>query len=195
MIVSGDEIGRTQKGNNNAYCQDNEISWVDWKNTDRELLAFTQKLVNLRKKHPNFRRRNWFRGQRIKGAGVEDIAWFLPSAVEMSEENWNHDFAKSLGIFLNGSGIQSVGPKGDRVIDNNFYIMFNGHYEPLQFVLPPKKYGTKWVKILDTHENFLSEAGQMLKPGQAITIESRSIILLKHPKYKTTTNARRLQSA
>jgi glycogen operon protein len=194
MIVCGDELGRTQKGNNNAYCQDNEISWINWLNADKDLLEFTRKLVHLRKKHPNFRRRNWFRGQPIKGAGVEDIAWFLPNAIEMSEENWNHDFAKSLGVFLNGNGIQSLGPTGERVVDNSFYIMFNAHYEPLKFVVPPKKYGTKWIKVLDTHENFLSESGHVYKPGQSINVESRSVVLLKHPKYRTT-NARRLQSA
>lgn len=194
MIVCGDELSRTQKGNNNAYCQDNEISWIDWEKADNDLLAFTQKLINLRKKHPNFRRRNWFRGQRIKGAGVEDIAWFLPSAIEMSEENWNHDFAKSLAIFLNGNGIHSVGPKGERVVDNSFYIMFNAHYESLTFVLPSKKYGIRWVKILDTHENFISETGPVYKAGQSVTVESRSVVLFKLPKLKSR-NAGRTQSS
>src|SRR5690606_5506896 len=115
MIVAGDEIGRTQKGNNNAYCQDNEISWINWKYADHDLRSFTSHLIHFRKKHPSFRRRLWFRGQPIKGSGAEDIAWFLPDSTEMSEENWNHDFAKSLGVYLNGSGIRTSGPKGEKI--------------------------------------------------------------------------------
>lgn len=184
MIVAGDEFGRTQKGNNNAYCQDNEISWLNWENADKDLMHFTSKLIALRKKHPNFRRRNWFRGQPIRK--VEDIAWLLPDASEMSEENWSHDFAKSLGVFLNGYGIHSIGPKGERVVDNSFYIIFNAHYEPLNFTVPPKKYGTKWIKIVDTHANFISETGPVYRPGQPIQVDSRSIVVLKHPKLKRT---------
>ena len=109
MLVAGDEISRTQGGNNNAYCQDNEISWLNWKEADSDLLDFTQKLIQLRKSHPVFCRRRWFKGQPIKGVGLEDIAWFLPEGTEMTEENWNHDFAKSLGVFLNGRGLRAVG--------------------------------------------------------------------------------------
>ncbi|MEO8582902.1 MAG: glycogen debranching protein GlgX [Flavitalea sp.] len=187
MIVAGDEIGRTQKGNNNAYCQDNEISWLDWENSDKELLAFSQKLIHFRKKHPNFRRRRWFRGQMIKGSGVEDIGWFLPQGIEMPEENWSHDFAKSLGIFMNGNGIRTVGPKGERTTDNNFFIMFNAHYEAMDFILPPEKYGTYWMKVIDTHCGYFAENGDMYKPGDAIKVEERSIILFQHEKIITGT--------
>ncbi len=186
MIVAGDELSRTQKGNNNAYCQDNEISWINWTNADVELLKFTQKLVHLRKKHPNFRRRLWFRGQPIKGAGITDIAWFLPEGMEMPEENWSHDFAKSLGVFLNGQGIRTVDPKGERTIDDSFYVMFNGHYEALDFKIPKRKYGSKWIKILDTHENYLDEKGPVIKPGEIVKVESRSVVLLIHPKPRKT---------
>jgi glycogen operon protein len=181
MLVSGDEIGKTQKGNNNAYCQDNEISWLNWHNADTELLFFTQKLIHFRKKHPNFRRRLWFRGVPIKGVGVEDIAWFLPEGFEMSEENWNHDFAKSLAIFMNGEGIRTVGPKGERTVDNSFYIMFNAHYEGLDFKLPKRKYGNKWMKVIDTHENLFTEEGQLYKYGELIHVQSRSVVLLMNP--------------
>lgn len=185
MIVSGDEIGKTQKGNNNAYCQDNEISWLDWKNADAELLEFTSNLVHFRRKHPSFRRRLWFRGQPIKGVGVEDIAWFLPDGVEMPDENWNHDFAKSLAIFMNGEGIRTLGPKGEKIVDNSFFLMFNAHYEQLHFTLPKKKYGTKWIKVIDTHLGTFDEQGETLRPGETIIVESRSTILLMHPRLKT----------
>jgi glycogen operon protein len=184
MIVAGDELGRTQKGNNNAYCQDNEISWINWEHADTGLLAFTQKLIHFRKKHPNFRRRLWFRGVPIKGEGIEDIAWFLPEGNEMPEENWSHDFAKSLGIFLNGEGIRTVGPKGERTVDNSFYVMFNGHYEDLNFILPKRKYGSKWMKVIDTHENLLTESGEIFKPGDTLTVHSRSVVLLMNPTIR-----------
>lgn len=183
MIVAGDELGRTQRGNNNAYCQDNEISWINWQQADHDLMSFTSKLIHFRRKHPNFRRRLWFRGQPIKGVGVEDIAWFLPDGHEMPDENWNHDYAKSLAIFLNGDGIRTVGPTGTKIVDNSFLLMFNAHYEPLEFRLPPKKYGTKWIKVIDTHANYFSEEEtDIFKPGQKLRVESRSIILFMHPR-------------
>src|SRR3954467_8188720 len=107
MLVAGDELSRTQQGNNNAYCQDNEISWINWLEADKELLAFTQKLIRLRKEHATFRRRRWFQGMPIWGDGTEDIAWFLPDGAEMTEEHWNQDFAKSMAVFLNGKGIRT----------------------------------------------------------------------------------------
>src|SRR5690606_12591917 len=118
MLLGGDEIGRTQKGNNNAYCQDNEISWLDWKHADRELLEFTSELIHLRKNHPAFCRRHWFQGQPIKGKGTEDIAWFLPDGMEMSEAHWDSSFAKTLGVYLNGDGLHWAGPRGEKLHDD-----------------------------------------------------------------------------
>ena len=184
MMVAGDEFGRTQKGNNNAYCQDNEISWLNWQEADKDLLDFTRKLIQLRTGHPVFRRRRWFQGQPIKGVGLHDIAWFLPSGIEMPEENWSHDFAKSLGVFLNGHGLRSMGPKGEQVLDDSFYAIFNAHHEPLSFVLPPKKYANSWIRILDTAEGSINLEGEAYKPGTAVKVESRSIVLLKHPLHK-----------
>jgi isoamylase len=185
MIVAGDELSRTQGGNNNAYCQDNEISWVDWKNADKDLMAFTQHMIQLRKKHPVFRRRRWFQGQKIKGTGAEDIAWFLPSGKEMTEENWNHDYAKSLGVYLNGKGLRSPGPRGEMVIDDSFYVIFNAHYESLNYQLPVKKYGTLWMKIVDTSIGFISEEkAETFTHQEEITVEARSIVVLKQPKFQ-----------
>ena len=181
MLVAGDEMGRTQKGNNNAYCQDNEISWVDWTQADQELIQFTSDLIEMRKNHPAFCRRKWFQGQPIKGVGVEDIAWFLPDASEMTDEHWNNSFAKSLGVYFNGKGIHTVNPKGEPVVDDSFYVIFNAHHEPLDYLLPPEKYGSQWKKILDTAAGKVSET-QAFKPGDKLKVEGRSIIVLQNPR-------------
>lgn len=181
MIVAGDELGKTQQGNNNAYCQDNEISWINWEKADQDLLLFTKKIIHFSKRHPVFCRRSWFKGQPIRGTGLEDIAWFLPDGREMSEENWKQDFAKSLGVFLNGEGIRSAGPKGERVIDNSFYVIFNAFHEPLMYMLPSEKFGDRWVKVLDTNANYLEETGEEYKPGEAVKVEGRSVVVLKEP--------------
>ncbi len=178
MLVSGDEISKTQNGNNNAYCQDNEISWINWDKQDKELLKFTQNLIKIRKSHPTFCRRHWFQGQPIKG--INDIAWFLPEGMELSDENWNTDCAKSLAVYLNGGGINTRGPKGERIVDDNFYIIFNAHHEPLTYKLPPEKYGKEWTKILDTAKNETDD-NETFKPGEEINIDARSVVLLKHP--------------
>lgn len=179
MLVSGDELGRTQKGNNNAYCQDNDISWINWEKADKELIAFTQKLIHLRKDHPTFCRRRWFQGRPIKGLGVEDIAWFLPNGTEMTEEHWSKDFAKSLGIYLNGRGIHSRGVKGEPITDDSFYILFNAHHEKLDFKLPVSKYATQWVTVLNTATSNSDE--KSYKPEEVVQLDGRSILVLKHP--------------
>lgn len=183
MLLAGDEISRKQKGNNNAYCQDNEISWVNWENADKELLHFTRKLISFVKSHPVFGRRRWFQGQRIKGTGVEDIAWFLPDASEMTEEHWNNDFAKSLGVYLNGMGIHWVDPKGEKITDDHFYVIFNAHFEALEYTLPPAKYSKCWTKVIDT-SNDQWTSGESYKAGSVITAEGRSVIVLHHPLDK-----------
>ncbi len=184
MITAGDEFGRTQQGNNNAYCQDNEISWLDWVHADKELLAFTQKLIHLRKNHPVFSKRGWFKGHPIKGVGVEDIAWFIDNGTEMTEDHWNTAYAKALGVFLNGHSINMLGPTGEKVIDDNFYLIFNAHYEPLDFVLPTAKYGKEWYIILNTAENYINDdcTSDQCKPGETIKVESRSLLLFKNPR-------------
>lgn len=181
MLVAGDELGRTQKGNNNAYCQDNEISWINWVKADEQLLEFTRKLIHFRRKHPSFRRRRWFQGQPIKGIGVEDIGWFQPDGNEMSEEHWNQDFAKSMAVFLNGQGIKSAGPKGEQTTDDSFYIIFNAHHEPLEFKLPSRKYGTNWTKVIDTSTSVISDDMETYSAKESIIAESRSIVVLRKP--------------
>ena len=180
MLVAGDELSRTQKGNNNAYCQDNEISWINWKEADTDLLQFTKKLIHLYRSHPAFSRKRWFQGHPIKGVGVEDIAWFLPDGNEMSEENWNHDFAKSLAVYLNGQGIREVNHKGEKIVDSSFYIIFNAYHDPLSYKLPSAKYGADWMKILDTAEDIiLDKDGESYKAEDIIKVNGRSVVLLE----------------
>jgi glycogen operon protein len=178
MIVAGDELGRTQHGNNNAYCQDNEISWIDWANADEELLAFTQHVIQLKKAHPSFCRRRWFQGQPIKGSGVHDIEWFLPEGGVMEEHNWTEDFAKSLGVFLNGMGLHSVGLKGEKVIDDSFYVIFNAHHDQLEYVLPGTQYAAQWEKVLDTAYS-TPPSGEVYEASASVVVSGRSMVLLR----------------
>jgi glycogen operon protein len=179
MMLGGDEIGRTQRGNNNAYCQDNELSWFDWEHQDADLLAFTQKLIAYRKSHPVFRRRGWFLGKAIYGSEVRDIGWFTPDGEQMKEQDWKVGFAKSIGIFLNGKTIPNPFTTADPVFDDNFYVIFNSHHEPLEFTLPPSKWGTSWIKDLCSHEGWF-EQGPTFKDGDKIQVLARSSVVLRH---------------
>jgi len=187
MIVAGDELSRTQKGNNNAYCQDNKVSWINWRHADTELLAFTRKLIRFYKKHEVFSRRKWFQGLPIKGVGLEDIAWFLPDGSEMPDDYWNDHQARSLGVYMNGRGIKTTGPAGEVVIDDNFYIAFNGHTEAMEFTLPPARYGNNWARVIDTASNLFDEdSKELLHAADSFTVESRSINLFIQPRFRVT---------
>jgi glycogen operon protein len=185
MLLAGDELGRTQGGNNNAYCQDNEISWVHWEEADVELMQFVRNIIHFRKNHPVFSRRRWFQGIPIKGTGVEDIAWFQPDGSEMTEENWSQDFAKSLGVFLNGKGVKTLGPRGEQVIDDSFYVIFNAYHDTLTYQLPAEKYGSIWNKVLDTSRSSIDEYGSY-EAGQIIEVEGRTIVLLQCPIFQSS---------
>jgi isoamylase len=181
MLLGGDELGRTQGGNNNGYCQDNEISWFDWEDADTILLAYTRWLINFRKQHPVFRRRRWFQGRAIRG--VPDIGWFSPDGTEMSEDDWDAGFAKSLGVFLNGDAIPTLDARGEPVTDDSFLILFNAHHEPIDFVVPAS-WGERWSVVLDTAEalppSLVDEAEQRLaKSGESLRVESRSLAVLR----------------
>jgi isoamylase len=180
MLVAGDEIGRTQQGNNNAYCQDNEVSWIHWEQADHGLLQFTRDLIHFRKSHPAFCRRRWFQGQPIKGIGVEDIAWFLPDGNEMSEENWNNSLAKSLAVYVNGRGLHSVGPKGEPIVDDSFYLIFNAYHKSIKYKLPTAKYGRQWSIVIDTTECSFKKHRKTYDAEQTISVKGRSVLLLTH---------------
>ena len=176
MLLAGDEQGRTQQGNNNAYCQDNEISWLHWDKADNALTRFTQELIAMRRTHPVFCRRKWFTGQPIKGIGVEDIAWFLPDGREMPDESWDQDFTRALAVFLSGHGIHSLDENGQRIVDDSFYLIFNAHHDSLEFVLPKdKRYGRSWVKVIDTVSDLINEWSERLQAGNAVKVEGHSI--------------------
>jgi isoamylase len=177
MLLGGDEIGRTQKGNNNAYCQDNEISWFDWQSADRDLLDFTTRIIALRKQHPVFRRRRWFQGRPIHG--VTDIGWFTPDGVEMEEEHWGEGFAKAVGVALNGEAIDDPDPRGERIVDDSFYVLFNAHHEPLRFVLPKENWGKEWTLVLDTAATQPEEEQGSHKAGEEVDVEARSLKVLR----------------
>jgi isoamylase len=179
MLLAGDEIGRTQQGNNNAYCQDNEVSWIDWTDADLDLLYFTVSLLAFRRAHPVFRRRRWFQGRPLHGKEVRDIAWFTPGGQEMSDDDWNVGFAKSLMVYLNGAAIPSVGPKGEPIVDDTFLLCFNAHYEPMTFTLPDGRFGHRWHRVIDTADPDLREAIAPLASGSDLRVVDRSVVVLQ----------------
>jgi glycogen operon protein len=179
MLLGGDELGRTQQGNNNAYCQDNELSWYNWENVDKELHDFCRKLIQYRKDHPVFRRRGWFHGRSIHGSDVDDIRWFTMEGEQMAEQDWGQGVTKSLGVFLNGATIPNPNPRGEPVIDDNFYLIFNAFHDALQFKLPGPDYGNLWIKEIDTETGWQEEP-PTLKAGDAIMVAARCLVVLRH---------------
>jgi glycogen operon protein len=177
MLLGGDEIGRTQGGNNNAYCQDSEISWFDWDAADLDLLEFTVTLVKFRKEHPVFNRRHWFEGTPC--CGQEDISWHTPSGAVMDIDAWNTFYSKSLGIFLNGSGIRFTDFRGNPILDDSFYLMFNAHYEPITFTLPEFARKFNWLVDLDTCRGWFDKE-QPLEHMENIEVGPRSLLVLRH---------------
>jgi glycogen debranching enzyme GlgX/malto-oligosyltrehalose synthase len=184
MILGGDELGRTQQGNNNAYCQDNELSWFDWSRVDEPLLAFTRRLIGLRAGHPVFHRPGWFQGRPIRGSAVTDIAWFRPDGDEMSDEDWSVGFAKSLGVFLNGDAIPGTDERGERILDDSFYLLLNAHDEALEFCLPRRPWSRRWVKVLDTAEPLTEVRGPYYEGGDTVRAEARSLVLLQRTEIE-----------
>jgi isoamylase len=153
MLLAGDELGRTQRGNNNAYCQDNETSWVDWQMAEDEtfLLEFARGVAELRRNHPVFRRRRFFTGPADGAAGRPgDIAWFTPSGREMTDADWKTGYAKAMGVFLNGDAITEPDPRGERVRDETFLLLFSADSQPAWFTLPAEDFGHRWEVVLDT---------------------------------------------
>jgi isoamylase len=188
MLLGGDEIGRTQGGNNNAYCQDNEISWYDWEHADESLLQFTRRLVRLRHLHPVFCRRRWFQGRPIHGTAVSDIAWFTASGAEMSEEDWRAGLAKSLGVFLNGRAIPTANERGERIYDESFYVIVNAGHEPVEFTIPEEKWGTRWRLVINTFEesDHMSEedGGEQFEAYAKLQVQPWTLMLLQRIAWR-----------
>jgi isoamylase len=181
MLNGGDEWGRSQSGNNNPYCQDNEISWFNWERDEKQnqLLEFTRKLIQLRKDHPVFRRPKFFQGRRIRGSEIRDVMWFNPGGNEMSEEEWAHPFVRCLGMLLSGDTMDVLNFEGEPIRDDTFLLLINAHYEPIPFVLPGQE-RIEWQLILDTMdaEGFLREPKKFAS-GDDVDLGGRATCLLQ----------------
>jgi isoamylase len=180
MIYAGDEIGHTQMGNNNAYCQDNPISWLNWvlQPADRDLLAFVHRVINLRKRHPVFHRRRFFQGRPIKGANVKDVLWLNPAGNEMSEDQWRDASVRCMGMFLSGQGLDETDERGRKLGDENFLVLLNAHHEDIEFTLPALHAGSQWSAWMDTsRENGLRSA-ETHEAGKAYPLQARSMVVL-----------------
>jgi isoamylase len=197
MISHGDEFGRTQHGNNNAYCQDNELSWTDWESgcLGLDLARFTRRLIELRRAHPVLRRRRFFRGRPSPAAApgtVADLTWLRPDGREMSQGDWDRDDARAVAVHLDGDGIAEPDAHGDPVRDDSFLLLFNAHWEHLVFTLPRAAYGQRWRVVVDTSADPDSDPasdqasgrgraggpGEHFGAGDAVKVEGRSLIVL-----------------
>ncbi len=185
MLCGGDEVGRTQGGNNNAYCQDNEISWFDWRldAARKEFLTFTRHLIALRRAHPVFRRRQFFAGRHIWGSEVKDLAWFRPDGKEMMDENWHDPLARCIGLRLAGDAIEEMDAKGGPIIDDTFLILVNAYYQPLAFVLPAHRPGVRWELVLDT-QAANAPSRRPVKGGQSYRLGARSLVVLRQQEAR-----------
>src|SRR5437867_772447 len=183
MLLAGDEIGRTQKGNNNAYCQDNEISWVDWAiDAERErLLEFVRNMLYVRRTHPVFRRRHFFQGRPLHDTEVKDIAWLKPDGAEMTPEEWSQDFARCLGVYLAGDALDEADGRGRPVTDENFLVLFNAHHELIPF-RRPRLGAAQWLAVLDTARDDGLAPDGTFRPDDTYPLEGRSLVLLEQIK-------------
>jgi isoamylase len=183
MLLHGDELSRTQKGNNNVYCQDNELSWIDWETADAELLTFTRGLLALRRAHPLFRRRRFFHGHSVRGTDLTDIGWFKPSGEPMADADWGDGLARSLGVFLNGEGIPSRDRRGQRIVDDSFFLVFNAFWEPIGFRLPPALAEGSWTRVIDTaRPDPPRDDGEEVDPRAELPVDARSVQVLRRAR-------------
>jgi isoamylase len=181
MLCGGDEWGRTQSGNNNAYCQDNEISWFSWQRDDNQnqFLEFTRKLIHLRKEHPVFRRPKFLKGRRVPGSEIRDVMWFTPGGNQMTEAEWTSPFVRCLGMLLSGDATDVLNFEGESVHDDTFLLLINAHHEAIPFVLPGLEH-LEWQLILDTTDS----GGFLVKPkkfasGDDISLGGRACCLFQ----------------
>ncbi|OZF00106.1 glycogen debranching enzyme GlgX [Rhodococcus sp. 15-1154-1] len=181
MIAHGDELGRTQQGNNNVYCQDSELAWMDWSlaETNADLIEFTKNAIALRNDHPVFRRRRFFEGRPIRtGEQARDIAWLTPAGEEMTPEDWDSGFGKSLTVFLNGEGIPEPNQRGERVVDDSFLLCFNAHHETIEFLTPDGEYAKEWTVALNT-AILTGVSENVIEAGTPVEVAARSLLVLR----------------
>jgi glycogen operon protein len=181
MLLGGDELARTQRGNNNAYCQDNEISWIDWQLDERgqRLLAWTKRLIDVRMRHPVFRRADFLTGEERLGSGAPDVWWFRADGRKMTQRNWRDDNALTLGVFLNGSEIPTLTERGAPVIDDTFLILFNAWDGAVDFTLPAVSFGRRWELELSTAEPAAEAGSETHRARAVVPVEGRSLVLLR----------------
>jgi glycogen operon protein len=181
MLVGGDEMGRSQEGNNNGYCQDNEISWFDWdlRDDQGQLLEFTRRLIGLRRAHPGFHRRDFFGGRSLDGSGLPDIRWFRTDGREMSRRDWRRSDLRTLGVFLNGEEIPTPNPVGEPVVDDSFVMLVNAGHEDSPFRLPARRFGNRWRQVISTAEPEAPEGWRSWPARAEVPLEARSVLLLR----------------
>ncbi len=180
MIAHGDELGRTQLGNNNTYCQDSELSWVHWQEADEALIEFTASVARLRRQHPTFRRRRFFDGRPVsRGAGepLPDIVWMTPGGQLMKPDDWDAGFGRCIGMFLNGNGIRGMDTRGARVVDDSFLLLFNAHDESLDWVLPPEEFAPAWRLVIDT--SGVPDQLETIPGGTSVRVADKGMVVLQ----------------
>jgi len=176
MLLGGDERGRTQQGNNNAYCQDNEITWFDWSAADEDLLAYTRRLIAFRKEHPVFRRRRY-----LAGAEASELGWFTPAGTPMTGSDWADPGALSVAIYLDGSDDPDRAEDGTPMVDDDFLVLFNAWWEALDFVIPATREGAVWLTEIDSYDPAAAAAAPKRHAGDRVTIAPRSVTVLRGP--------------
>jgi glycogen operon protein len=180
MLLGGDELGRTQHGNNNAYCQDNEISWFDWSAVDDGLLSFTRSMVALRRSHPVFRRRRF-----LTGIEASELGWFTPAGTAMTQECWDDGNALALGVYLDGSDAPDAAPDGSPLFDDDFLVLVNGWWEPLEFTVPPDSLtrpGLVWQAEIDSFDPSRAASAPSRRAGDKVSVGPRSVVVLRGPR-------------
>ncbi len=196
MLLAGDEIARTQHGNNNAYCQDNEISWLNWDLDERreQLLAYTQFLIRFYNAHPVLRRRQYFQGRPIRGSEVKDLTWYRPDGHEMTDEDWANPARHALGLRLAGDGIAELDPRGRHIEDDTLLILLNSYWEPVDFKLPAHQDAASWTLVFDTRDA-VPTGGRRFRVGRGYKMIPRSVAVLMIPRPAATTRRAQAQSA
>jgi glycogen operon protein len=183
MLLHGDEYGRTQHGNNNVYCQDNEVSWFNWEWSEREqaMFDFTSMIIKLRREHPVLHRRKFFHGREIRGTKIKDIRWLRPDGKDMTKKEWQSSYVRCLGMLLNGQVMSEFDERSKRIKDDIFLLIVNSYWEPLAFTIPDRPYKGTWEVFIDTHDNVQAEDKQKkrINTGEPYELQSRSLVLLR----------------
>jgi glycogen operon protein len=179
MLSHGDELGRTQRGNNNAYCQDNELSWVDWENADEQLIDWTARLITLRREQPVLHRQKFFVGAVGRGHRRQDLVWLRPDGLEMRDSNWRNRSLLSIGMLLNGEMIPDRSERGEPTRGDTLLILLHSHYQPLGWKLPDELWGRDWEIVVDTARPCDKAGERRCRAGTVLAMEPRSMVVLR----------------